>query len=217
MKLTSMSTDQIIEYIGEDTPEIFEVLVRVREAVPWTKREIGQSQAAVLYQLTQKYNQPGSRILEIGTAHGWSAGVMAEAAPLAHITTMTPNQGNFEVATYNLRNYSNIEVICFASVPFLQQYNGPDFDMIFVDGDHKNIRLDLPYWNLLYTDGLFFHHDYSPAVSSRPCPPVYKELNKFGLYLGRDRDVLIMSDTYVGMIGWYRQADDPDFEEVAYD
>ena len=85
------------------------------------------------------------------------------------------------------------------------------YDFVFVDGDHKRIREDLPWWNRLNVDGLFFHHDFSPNGSTRACPPVYRNLLAFRDWLGREFDVLIVDDEKVGMAGFYRRADDPDW------
>src|SRR3990172_3671056 len=54
------------------------------QLLPW--------QAAALYVLAQPYDRKGARILEIGTAGGFSAAVMALGAPPAQTTTLNPPQ-----------------------------------------------------------------------------------------------------------------------------
>lgn len=200
-------------------PELGETLDRVRARVPHLKREIWAYQAMALYHLVKPYNRDGATILEIGTAFGFSAAVMASAAPLAKIITLNPKEGEVDLARKHLASWANVTVVQNYSVPFLEAVmktvsldGSPTltFDVIFVDGDHKRIRLDMPYYNLVRDAGLFLHHDYSPEWSPRPCTPVYEELNHFSEHiLRRDMDVIIVDDTDVGMAGWYKQPDDP--------
>lgn len=195
-------------------PELGEVLDHVRARVPHLKREIWAYQAMALYHLVRPYNRDGATILEIGTAFGFSAAVMASAAPLAKIMTLNPKAEEVVQARKHLASWPNVTVVENASVPFLEEatrFALPlTFDVIFVDGDHKHIRLDLPYFNLVRAGGLFFHHDYSPEWSPRPCSVVYEELNRFSEHvLRRDMDVIIVDDTDVGMAGWYKMPDDP--------
>jgi predicted O-methyltransferase YrrM len=188
-------------------PEWPDVLRRIRTHVPPYKREVYQYQAAALYALARQYNKAGVRILEIGTAYGFTAAALAEAAPRAMILTITPNPGNFEAATKHLAAYPNIGVKQITSCDLLKEYPLPaDLSMIFVDGDHKNVVLDLPWYNLLVPGGLMLFHDYAPLESGRPCPPVYEALNDMAARLGRPFDVLVEDDARVGFPGFYRRA-----------
>ena len=52
-------------------------------------------------------------------------------------------------------------------------------------------------------------HDYSPEdASKRPCVWVYEFLNAIRGGIGRDFDVLVISDVKVGMAGWYKRHGD---------
>ena len=65
------------------------VVNRVLMDIPYTRtQEVLPYQAVVLYLLATQYNRPGADILEIGAFHGFTAAVMAHAAPLARLNTL---------------------------------------------------------------------------------------------------------------------------------
>lgn len=154
-------------------------------------------QAAALYVLAGKHN--GGHILEIGTLAGYSASLMAQAAPEAKIVTLNPAENEIPVATANLARYQNIQIVMAKSWDYLTDYKGPKLDLIFVDGDHKRVGKDMPWWDWLAGGGLMLFHDYSPKA----CPPVYEAVNQLGERLGRGPDVLIMDEEKVGLAGFY--------------
>lgn len=211
----------ILAAVAAVYPDIDLTLAEVRSNVPTLKREIAKYQAAALYKLARQYNRANARILEIGTAWGYSAAVMSSAAPLAEIVTLNPDPKEAEIAVRNLDRYPNVHVEIVKSWDFLNASPGA-FDMIFCDGDHKRVWLDLPGWNFLNVGGLFLFHDYAPAGATegkdgklRECPPVFEAVNAFAFGLGREPDVLIVDDGGVGMAGWYRHENDPDVNEVS--
>lgn len=185
--------------------DVESVLERVQKRIPFLKRQIAPYQGASLYALALKYNTPNSHILEIGTAHGYSAAILAEACPNASIVTLNPNVEEAAIASENLAKYPNVEVVTEISWDYLKTYRGPKLDMIFVDGDHKRVRLDLPWWDWLKDGGLMLFHDYSPAGTYRECPPVYEAVNEFGLLIGKEPDVLIVDDGGVGLAGYFQE------------
>ena len=176
-----------------------------REATQRCKGEISDFQAVALFVLTHRYNKPGCRILEIGTAYGFSAAIMAQAAPEAKIITLNPQQWEVDKAEFDLWavGLDNVEFLPMRSTDYLATHTGENFDMVFVDGDHKRVVEDFPFFNKLNPHGLMLFHDYSPKGSWRACPPVYEALNE-----KRDNfrgfDVLIEDLDGVGMAGWYR-------------
>jgi predicted O-methyltransferase YrrM len=186
-------------------------LDRARKHVPNAKpkREIALYQAAALYALAAPYN--GKRILEIGTALGYSAAVLAEACPDAEIITLNPNEEEALVATRNLSVYPRVKVLPIKSWDFLTQEGIGYFDLIFVDGDHKRVRADLPFYNRLQAGGLLLFHDYSPEGATqgkggavRECPPVYQAVNSLVVELGKKApDVTVIDDGGVGMAGLF--------------
>jgi predicted O-methyltransferase YrrM len=199
----------IINSIQADYPEINKVLSRVSQQVPWTKRQIDNHQgrhpwqSAVLYALARQYNRPGVDILEIGTALGYSAAMMAEASPEAQITTLNPKSVEVPQARKNLKPYRNVTVIQEKSWDYYERTN-ETYDLVFVDGDHGQVERDLVWWDRVRAGGLFLFHDYSPDGTKRPCQPVYDAVNKFSERTGQLLGVLTVDEQGVGMAGFYK-------------
>ena len=208
MNLTG-TADEIMVTIARQYPGVRTDLARARAIVPNGKVQdtLWMYQASCLYALACGYD--GKRILELGTYYGFTAAVMALAAPKASIISINPSLFEVEIARKNLEQFKNISVICRYSWDYLQMIDSEwMFDMIFVDGDHKRVREDFPWWNRLNPGGLFFFHDYSPNGSGRACPSVYRALESFKGWLGRKFDVMIVDDQQVGMAGYYKRAED---------
>lgn len=209
MNLTG-THDQIMTALTSDCPEAAGALKIARKRVKPGKQEIYPYQAAALYKLANRYDSAKCHILELGTYYGYSAAVMAQAAGRALIETLNPTSWEVDEAKEHLKDFGNVVVRCIHSWDFLAEFHNEwKYDLIFVDGDHKRVRLDLPWWNHLAVGGLFLFHDYTPLGSPRHCPPVYEVLNKFRDWLGRDFDVLVVDNEKVGMAGFYKQAGDP--------
>lgn len=195
-------------------PEVHDVLGRVGGRIARKqRREVELYQAACLFALARPFNHEGMRVLEIGTAVGYSAAILAEAAPMAEIITLNPDLAEAQIAEVNLRPYQNVSVIRRKSWEYLaEQRSGSPFHFIFIDGDHKRVRLDLPFWNLLAEGGLMLFHDYSPEGTWRACPPVYAAANDFAIEI-QPPDVLIVDDRGVGMIGFSKRSDSPPWRD----
>ena len=165
---------------------------------------ISQYQAYILYAWTLPYNIEGAMILEIGTLLGFSAAVMAEAAPLAKITTLNPVGREMTEARHNLRAYTNVTVKKAKSWEYLAQDTGW-YDVVFIDGDHNRIALDLPWWDRIKANGLMAFHDYSPGNSPRPCQPVFDAVNMMARDMAlKEPDTFVIDSDGVGMAGFYR-------------
>lgn len=164
-------------------------------------------QAAALALLAHQYDRSAAHILEIGTSAGYTAAIMKLAAPQARVVTLEPDRAKRAQARVNLEGL-DIDVRPYMSAVYLELLPkfGFRFNLIFVDGDHKHVSQDLPYFNFLKVGGLFLFHDYSPETADHPCPPVYDALNGFGEDLGRGPDVLIQSEDLTGMAGWYKKS-----------
>ena len=173
-------------------------LAFVRAEIPQTKREISHDEAEALYALAQQYD--GGRALEIGTATGYSAAVLARAMPRTGIVTLNPKQSEWNDARQYLAGYANVEPLLMRSWDYLAGYTGPVLDLVFVDGDHGQVARDFAWWDWLKDGGLMLFHDYMPEGQKRPCQPVYEALNALRDGLGRDFDVRHRS-----LAGWYKE------------
>lgn len=202
------SEADILAQIEEWRPGAGAALERVKERVPFSKRQVNAYQGAVLYALARAYNQVECRILEIGTAWGFSAACLAEGAPKARIVTLNPKEAEVAVARKHLAGYRNVEVVRATSQAY-RQVCVDSFDLIFVDGDHtpEGLAIDLDWWQYLKPGGLMLFHDYSPSGSGRPCPSVYHGVNKFAGKIGQqpENEVLIMDDQGIGMAGFVKK------------
>ena len=209
-KLVGIGPEQFTRIIAVDCPEIYGTLATVATHVPFLKRQVAPYQGAILYALAKRFNFVDANILEIGTAWGYSAAMMAHGAPKAKITTLNPKGHEFKRAKEYLAYtaYKNISFVQKMSTEYLFYYEGPKLDLIFVDGDHKNVHLDMPWWDWLNVGGIMFHHDYSPSHSARPTQICFDRINDFADWIGRKPDLLFIDDTDVGMAGWKKRASD---------
>lgn len=202
---------EILAHVREKWDEVETILSWTRKKIPYLKRQIAPYQGAILAYYAQAYDRPGAgvgdnpRFLEIGTAIGYSACLMATAAPRARITTLNPKDGEYEKAVANLRIRSNVIVIKKTSQEFWQQ-SRDEYNLIFVDGDHSyNMILhDAQFFNCLKPGGLILFHDYSPEGSDRPSDGSFRALNDLAAQ-HRPFDVLVIGTGGVGMAGWIRQ------------
>jgi predicted O-methyltransferase YrrM len=200
-----------MDAIRIDYPEVDEVLERVKQRIPWTKRQIDNHQerqpwqSAVLCALARQYNHLDARILEIGTALGYSAAVMAEAVPITPIVTLNPKVVEVPQARKNLKPYPNVTVVQEKSWDYYVRTGGT-YDLIFVDGDHGQVERDLVWWNRVKPGGLFLFHDYSPDGARRPCQEVYNAVNLFSVEIVQLLDILIVDEQKVGMAGFIQKS-----------
>jgi len=158
-------------------------------------------QYAAVYNLAKQYD--GGIILEIGAYWGRSAWTLSLAAPRAKIASLEPYL--FEKARRNTAARANVKVVKAYSWRYLKK-NRLAWDMVLVDGNHKRVELDLPWFNRLKEGGLILFHDYTPADAIRcRSPHVYAVVNDMGKSLGRVPDVLVVDSEKIGMAGFYRR------------
>ena len=200
------TAEQWLNYYTGLHPELIGIRKHADRLVKNTKKAVWPYQAAALYHLARPYN--GGKALEIGTAYGYSCFYLASAMPDSQITTLNASIGEVEIVQENgtLAQFPNVEILHRVSWEFLQEGDGTaEYNLIFVDGDHKRVKLDIPFFNRLLDGGLMFFHDYSPLGSRRHCPPVFEAINELAKFLGREPDVLVVDDGLVGMAGFIRQ------------
>lgn len=201
-----MTQEEILAGYVFQHPELRTIEAQVRQACKVTSKAIYLYQAAALYHHARPYN--GRRAMEIGTAYGYSCFYLASAMPQSYITTLNPNHDEVIAAQQTLSRFRYVEALEFASWDYysLTTKFSREYGFIFVDGDHKQVGRDLPWFNRLEIGGLIMFHDYSPKDSARPCPPVYRAINEMAKKLGREPDVLIVDNDRVGMAGFIRRA-----------
>lgn len=198
--------EQWLEYYLDLHPELADIEKQAQAKVKNTKKAVYQYQAAALYHHAKPYN--GGKALEIGTAYGYSGYYLASAMPDGQITSLNASIGEVEavLAAGVFADFPNFEILHKISWEYFKESNGTaEYNFIFVDGDHKRVKKDFPFFNRLVDGGLMIFHDYSPLGSRRHCPPVYEGVNDLALMLNRLPDVLIIDDGQVGMAGFIRQ------------
>lgn len=195
--------EELLRDLVETYPTWPELLAHVREYAPKHHKEVWEEQAIAIAILAAQYDRRDASILEWGTNRGMTAALLKLAAPQATVATLEPNQALRRPARHCLAPLG-MRVLPWTSVAYLD-FDESTYDMIFVDGDHKNARLDLPWMGRLKVGGLFLWHDFSPKESSRPCPPVFRALTEFSRVLDHEPDVLVRDETGTGLAGWYRR------------
>lgn len=182
------SPDNLLKRAFNQSPQAREAMMKAAKI----KGKLLPYQAAMLYTLVEPYNREGVSILEIGTFVGYSAAIMAQAAPLAQIVTLNPAKNEYDEAVSNLANFRNVHLVNETSWGFLE--STPDLyqpDIIFVDGDHNQIARDMPWWDRLNVGGLMIFHDYS----EKACPPVYEAVNGLADALYRPKPNIVVVDS----------------------
>lgn len=192
------------------SPSAREALARA-EQIKRGKGSVKPNEAACLHALARQFDRPGAAILEIGTLVGYSAVIMANAAPRADIFTVNPVRHEFDQAARNLAPYHKVHRFLGTSAELFDLHSGSPFyirpfDMALIDGDHREaaVRLDLRWWERLNPDGLMLFHDYD----ERGAPDVVRVLDEFAASLGRPFDVAVLgdgADEGRGLVGWYKR------------
>lgn len=201
-----MTSDELLSHYLKLHPELRAIEAQARQACKVTNKAIYPYQAAALYHYAKPHN--GSRALEIGTAYGYSCFYLASAMPDSPVVTLNTSSAEVEAAKRTLAQFRYVEALEFVSWDYYSvtgKFNR-EYGFIFVDGDHKQIKRDLPWFNRLEVGGLILFHDYSPKDSTRACPPVYRAINEMAKQLGRQPDVLVVDNDKVGLAGFIRQA-----------
>ena len=126
-------------------------------------------EAKVLWESVQHY----TNCLELGTYHGLSTWILAQANPDCRITTVEIFENNTGQAKQNCIEFGNIEYITADSNEWLKTC-GKKFDWVFVDHSHESFYMDqtiLLLRQCVTADHLILLHDmHLPGVQSQ----VYK-------------------------------------------
>lgn len=192
----SGSPGEILSKILSVYPDLYYPL----QAMHGIKSQVGLHQACGLMLMARQFN--GGDILNIGCAYGYSTACLAEGAPDSHILSLDVNHKRLAIAKKNLNRYRKVELLRMRSWAYLEQYAGQRWDMVFVDGCHREIWRDMPFYNQVKVDGLFMSHDYIPARF----PFVVEALDSLTVQFSRPFDVKIFDDRGAGVVGMIRQA-----------
>ena len=145
----SFTSDKVTEYIGSHYKPLDEDLGRFREYnevnnVPLILRET-ESLLSLLIELTHP-----RRILEIGTAYGYSALFFARKAPYARVTTIDRNEHMIPVAAENFAcrpegkridfRTGDADTVLDQMIAERQAGNEDLFDLIFIDAGKSHYR-----------------------------------------------------------------------------
>lgn len=158
-------------------------------------------ESTLLWALAKQYNYDGAHFLEIGTYKGCSCSVMAQAAPLAQIQTLEVDAQAARDARDVLSVFPNVLVKTEDSSIYLRTYNGPMFNLILIDGDHRRIAQDIPWWSWLIGGGLILFHDYWPGQFDE----IVKAVDGLAMMVCRKFSIsTFATDTSRGFVGIYK-------------
>ena len=165
--LDAIVTPFVTEYIREKTTQEDALLESLEQYAKENDIPIAGPETARLVSVLTRIKQP-SRILEVGTAIGYSAIIMARAAGSGcRILTLEYDEETAKTARKNIsaaRLEDAIEVVCADAKDYLSYIDGDEiFDMIFLDGPkaHYVYMLDdavrlLKKGGILVSDNVLF-------------------------------------------------------------
>ena len=123
-------------------------------------------EAKVLWQTIQHRKS----CLELGTYHGLSTWIIAQANPDCNITTVDVFESNTKIAKNNCRNINNVNFVTDDSNDWLTKTK-QKFDWIFVDHSHENFYMDRTLMclrNCVVEDHIIVLHDmHLPGVQQQ--------------------------------------------------
>jgi predicted O-methyltransferase YrrM len=168
---------------------------------------------AALATLRAQYNGRPVRILEVGSWVGESSRAIADAIGEAGTlicvdhwngsSTDTTSEwaraagpdGVFNVFQKNMASYIDSGAIMFErkdSLTAAEEYNGPQFDLIYLDAGHtkEELAADIKaWWPHLRVDGILAGHDYGIAF-----PGVKEAVDGFVSFMGHEVAVSLSGD-----------------------
>lgn len=133
--MTNINEEYIEEYIRSITPKNNDYLIKLEEYAHEYHIPIIEPETAQFIKVLLRSNKPKS-ILEVGTAIGYSALVMAEATDEAtHITTIERNEDMIALAKENIANskYKDRIRILQGNAEEILPHLSDHYDFIFLD------------------------------------------------------------------------------------
>lgn len=155
--MSNISHDYIEEYIRSLLPPRIGTIGELEKYAIENNVPIIHPEVAQFLRVLIKSNKV-KNILEVGTAIGYSAGIMAEAAGVdSRITTIERDDNMFELAESNieaLKLKENIKILKGDALEVLANIDG-SFDLVFLDAAKGHYDAFLPLClKLLKTGGL---------------------------------------------------------------
>ena len=147
--------DYINEYLRLHLASKNELLEEMEQYAKINHVPIIEKEVARFLEVLIKIKKP-KRILEIGTAIGYSSLIMKFAYPEAKITTIDINEKMYYTAQKNFKKakVSDIHAICADALESLEYLEGP-YDFIFLDAAKGHYKECFDYaLNLLSKDGV---------------------------------------------------------------
>ncbi|MEV6830788.1 MULTISPECIES: O-methyltransferase [Amycolatopsis] len=141
-------------------------------------------------------SKPGGLLLEIGTGVGVGAGWLLDGMdPTARLITLEVHPEAAEISTEMLAGDSRVEVVHADAIEWLRAYDGPLFDMIFVDASVPKYEERALTLSRIAPGGLFVCDDVIWSASWDPAVrPSKDRVDKFRLEIFDEPDfhVLLM-------------------------
>jgi len=191
------SPGSILAFLLNISPDLYYPLQRMHGI----QSQVGLHQACGLILLARQFQGADASFLNIGCAYGYSTACLAEGAPDAQIESLDVNLKRLQIAQKVLTRYRHVQLIKQASWDFFNAHPGRQWDLIFVDGCHREIWRDMPFYNMVRPGGLFLSHDYIPARF----PFVVEALDTLTTQFDRPFDVRIYDDRGCGVVGMARR------------
>jgi predicted O-methyltransferase YrrM len=101
----------------------------------------GMKYGKLLFKLVNHY-QPKT-ILELGTSLGVGTYMLANGSPSSSVITVEGCPQTSSIAQTMLERYQtkNVDFVISDFVSYLKSYEGSNFDLIYIDGDHRGEKL----------------------------------------------------------------------------
>ena len=137
------------------------------------------------------------RILEIGSAIGYSAIRMASVSDDIHIATIEKDEVRYNEAVKNINKYNLVDRINIILDDALNTVIGGEFDLIFIDASKgnninffKKYSANLAKYGIIITDNLFFHglvNDES-LIQTKNQRGIVRKIKEFIKFLDTNED-----------------------------
>ncbi len=136
----SINHEYIIRYLRDTFKEPTELLSQMRRFAREYEVPVAEPETAAFLSFLCSIKAP-ERILEVGTAIGYSAIVMANSCN-AEIVTLERNEEMFRLATENIEKAGfadRIKIVFGDAVETIKQLDG-SFDLVFIDASKAHYR-----------------------------------------------------------------------------